>query len=310
MSEPRWGADPSTEAHEQIDVAIYARTSSRNQRFGYSLNEQVRLCIEHCERLGWIVTFIYKDEAESGKDTDRPMFQRLLRAAEQGYFDVIMFWKLDRFSRSLMHAVQLETEFRKHEVGLYSVTEQIDTTSAAGRFNFRNIASAAEFKRDMIQQRTQMGLRALALDHKWPNDQPPLGYAKRTDDTLRLNETEAELVRNIFDLYLQERSMPAVAELLNSRETTTKAGNRWCARAVGDVLRNRIYIGEYEVGDVVETVPEYRIVSDEVFEQVTDVRHRFRGDQTKRDSMPASRKERVVDKILDTYDEYLQSYRC
>ncbi|UPM43161.1 recombinase family protein [Halocatena salina] len=310
MSEPRWRAAHSSEAQEQSDVAIYARTSSRNQRFGYSLNEQVRVCIEHCEMLGWTVAFIYKDEAESGKDTDRPMFQKLLRAAKQRHFDVIMFWKLDRFSRSLMHAVQLETEVRTHGVGLYSVTEQIDTTSAAGRFNFRNIASAAEFERDMIQQRTQMGLRALALDHKWPNDQPPLGYAKRADGTLRLEKSEAELVREIFDLYLQERSMPAVAELLNGRETTTKAGNRWCARAVGDVLRNSIYIGEYEVGDIVETVPEYRIVDDDVFQRVTAVRHRFRREKEKRTSMPASRKERIVNEMLDTYDEYLQSYRC
>jgi len=259
--------------------------------------------------LGWTITFVFKDEAESGKDTDRPMFQKLMRAAEERQFDVIVFWKLDRFSRSLMHAVQLEDEFRTYDVGLYSVTEQIDTTSAAGRFNFRNIASAAEFERDMIQQRTQMGLRALALDHKWPNDKPPLGYSRLPSGKLRVEEREAALVRQIFELYLQERSMPSVAEKLNSTTSTTKAGNEWSTRAVGDILRNKLYVGKYEVGDVDDYVSEYRIVSDDVFERVTETRYRYRTGYGKRNEMPVSRKDRIVERVLESYEEYLQSCR-
>ena len=71
--------------------------------------------------------------------------------AGQGRFDVLIVWKFDRFSRTLLHAVQIEAKFQKNEVALYSVTEQSDTTTSAGRFNFRNLASAAEFKRDMIK---------------------------------------------------------------------------------------------------------------------------------------------------------------
>lgn len=294
------------EDNGESTVAIYARTSSKSQQFGYSLDEQVRQCIEHCEIRGWAVQFIYRDEAESGKDTDRPMFQKMMSGAKQGWFDVIMFWKLDRFSRSLMHAVQLEASLRESDVGLFSVTEQIDTTSAAGRFNFRNIASAAEFERDMIQQRTQMGLRALAMDNKWPNDLPPLGYTKLPDDTLSIDLEEADLVQEIFHSYLDERSMPAVAEALNDREILTKAGNHWCPRAVGDILQNELYTGQYSVGDITEYVDEYRIITDELLEKVTAVRLRFQTSSAAREKMQSSRKQRIIDGVIETYSEFLE----
>jgi site-specific DNA recombinase len=186
---------------EQLRAAVYARTSSQNQEYGYSLDAQVKRTVQRCESLGWEVGFVYRDGAESGKDTDRPMFKRMLSAAEKRVFDVIAFWKLDRFSRSLMHAVQLESDLREYDVSLYSVTEQIDTTSPTGRFNFRNIASAAEFERDMIRQRTQLGLNELASERKWPNDSPPLGYELDSERKLRVVEEEKQLVVEIFHLH-------------------------------------------------------------------------------------------------------------
>ena len=297
--------EPTNQGDEEATVAIYARTSSKSQQFGYSLDEQVRQCLKHCELRGWTVRFIYRDEAESGKDTDRPMFQKMMDGATQNWFDVIMFWKLDRFSRSLMHAVQLEDDLRESDVGLFSVTEQIDTTSAAGRFNFRNIASAAEFERDMIQQRTQMGLRALAMDHKWPNNQPPLGYTKSDEETLVVEPEEADLVRQIFDKYITERSMPVIADELNDQSVLTKQKKQWSPRAVGDILRNEIYIGQYSVGDITDYVDDYRIVPDEIFEKVTSIRLRFQNYSPRRKKMAPSRKKEIIDDMVESFAEYL-----
>ncbi len=289
---------------EQLRAAVYARTSSQNQKYGYSLDAQVRRTVDRCESLGWEVGFVYRDGAESGKDTDRPMFKRMLSAAEKRVFDVIAFWKLDRFSRSLMHAVQLESDLREYDVSLYSVTEQIDTTSPTGRFNFRNIASAAEFERDMIRQRTQMGLNELASERKWPNDSPPLGYELDSEGKLIIVEDEKQLVVEIFDLYIEERSMPEVALILNDRGSQTQNGGEWTARAVGDILRNRIYIGQYEVADVSEHVPEYQLINSDVFEQVEEIRHRFQQDESSKPSMSDPRKEQAIQRIREMYDEY------
>lgn len=289
---------------EQLQAAVYARTSSKNQEYGYSLDAQVRQSVDRCDSLGWDVRFVYRDGAESGKDTDRPMFQKMLSAAEQQVFDVVVFWKLDRFSRSLMHAVQLESKLREHDVSLYSVTEQIDTTSATGRFNFRNIASAAEFERDMIRQRTKMGLNALAVELKWPNDSAPLGYELDSEGRLSIVEDEERLVNEIFELYINERSMPEVARILNEREQRTQTGGEWSPRAVGDILRNEIYKGSYDVADVSEHVPEYQIVDDVTFEEVISIRHRFQRDQASKPSMSDSRKERAIDRIREMYRGY------
>lgn len=295
------------EDDQELRAAIYARTSSHNQEFGYSLDAQVRRSIDQCESFGWKVRFVYRDAAESGKDTDRPMFQRMLSASEKDVFDVVVFWKLDRFSRSLMHAVRLESKLRNHGVSLYSVTEQIDTTSATGRFNFRNIASAAEFERDMIRQRTQMGLNALASELKWPNDSPPLGYRLDSDRRLQIEEESAGVVREIFDLYMEERSMPEVAKILNSRGDRTELDGEWTPRAVGDVLRNEIYKGVYDVADVSKHVPEYQIISEEKFEQVTSIRHRFQSESSSRPSMSNSRKEKAITRMRQMYSDYRDS---
>lgn len=289
---------------EQLRAAVYARTSSKNQEYGYSLDAQVRRSVDRCESLGWDVCFIYRDGAESGADTDRPMFKKMLSAAEKRAFDVIVFWKLDRFSRSLMHAVQLESELREHDVSLYSITEQIDTTSATGRFNFRNIASAAEFERDMIRQRTKMGLHELASERKWPNDSAPLGYELDSEGKLSIVDEEEGLVVEIFEMYIEEQSMPEVAETLNERGHRTQTDGEWSPRAVGDILRNEIYKGKYEVAEVSEHVPEFQIIDDETFEEVRSIRYRFQQGGASKSAMSDSRKERAIKRMRGMYRSY------
>lgn len=297
------------EDSESLRAAVYARTSSTTRAHGYSLDEQVKRAVDRCHSLDWEVSFVYRDEAESGKDTNRPMFQAMLETAKKDAFDVIVFWKLDRFSRSLMHAVQLEEELREHEVYLYSVTEQIDTTSATGRFNFRNLASAAEFERDMIKQRTRIGINGMAEERKWPNADPPLGYTLTANNRLSVDDQQSELVVKIFNTYIEERSMPEVASQLNQQGVTTMDDGEWTPRAVGDILRNDIYRGFYELGDVAEHVPEYQIIDDKTFDRVYEIRMRFQQENASRPSMPLSRKEQTVYGIRDKYREFLDTCR-
>jgi site-specific DNA recombinase len=291
----------------ELNAAIYARTSSASQEFGYSIEEQVRRCWKRCQRLNWQVTHVFRDEAVSGKDTDRPEFQKLIDRVETGSLDVVVFWKLDRFSRSLIHAVRLEEEFREYGVALHSITEQIDTTTPAGRFNFRNLSNASEFERELIKQRSKMGMKALALEHRWPNDNPPLGYKKTDEGKLDVVSAQAELVRDIFKRYIDMRSMPEVAMWLTEQELPTDINTEWDSRRVGDVLRNELYVGMYTVAGVEEFVPEYRIIDEGVFDEVTSVRMRFqRSDSVERDEMSESRKKELVESVIEQYEEYIQ----
>ena len=298
---PLMGGNNAPFLSETVRAAIYARTSSTSQQFGHSIDEQVRQCVQRCQMQDWKIHYVFRDEAKSGKDTDRPMFQQMLERAKQGAFDVLLFWKLDRFSRSIHHAVKLEKQFREWNVALHSVTEQLDTTTPAGQFNFRNIANAAEFEREMIKQRTQMGHAARATEGKWPNGTPPLGYELTTDGRLYINEQEAELVQSIFEEYIAIRSMADVARSLNADENSAGQSDNWTAATISSLLQNRLYIGLYTVGDVEKSVPDHRIISDDLFEEATEVRTRFQTDSTSRGAMLLDRKEDHLTYVLDQY---------
>ena len=97
-------------------------------------------------------------ETASGAKTDRPVLQKLLGEVRAG--DVIVVWKLDRLGRSLKHLVDLVNDLLIKKIGLKSLHDPIDTTSAQGRLIFNIFASLAEFERDLIIERTQAGLSA------------------------------------------------------------------------------------------------------------------------------------------------------
>jgi site-specific DNA recombinase len=291
----------------QIFAAIYARTSSPNQKSNYSIKEQVDRCWKYCKERSWIVRYVFVDEGESGKTVERPKFQLMLEKAKARKFDVIVFWKLDRLCRSLVDLVNVERMLREWEVGLCSVTEYIDTTTSIGRFNFRSIASVAELERELIGERARLGLYALAKEHKWPNPHPPLGYDKDNNGKLVINEDEAELVRKIFKMYIQEKSMPQVAFVLNNKGVLTKRGRKWNARAVRDVLTNEIYIGNYNVASVNHYVEEYRIIDENLFRKSNRLRLRYKAGGAKRPPMPDSRKITKIDKVFNEYLALLNS---
>jgi site-specific DNA recombinase len=279
-------------------AAIYARTSDSKPEYHYSISEQVSRCWERCQQLEWEVVYVFRDEGRSGKNTDRPGFQDMLEKAKLGCFDVVVFWKLDRFCRSLADLVKTEEVLNEHDVALQSVTEYIDTASPVGRFNFRNLASAAELESDLTSQRVQIGMHGMAKEHRWPNSHPPLGYDLAKDRTLLINDSEADLVRQIFRMYIKQRSMPKVAQTLNNQNETTRKDEEWSRWSVRKILTNEIYRGEYVLGEYEDHVEDYRIVIDELFQAATQTRHRF---QHSKNEMDMDRKKAKADEILGEF---------
>jgi DNA invertase Pin-like site-specific DNA recombinase len=125
----------------------YARVSTRDQNLDLQLDA---LKQAGCER-------IYQDVA-SGSKTARPALDDLLGQLRAR--DVLVIWKLDRMGRSLKHLVELVGNLIERKVGLLSLNDPIDTTSAQGRLVFNLFASLAEFERELIRERTQAGLTA------------------------------------------------------------------------------------------------------------------------------------------------------
>ena len=125
----------------------YARVSTRNQSFDLQDDALVRA---GCEK-------VYRDVA-SGARTKRPALDDLLDDLRAG--DVLVVWKLDRLGRSLKHLVELVVQLMEREIGLQSLNDPVDTTTAQGRLVFNIFASLAEFERELIRERTQAGLTA------------------------------------------------------------------------------------------------------------------------------------------------------
>jgi site-specific DNA recombinase len=291
------------ETPEIIRAGIYARVSSGKQAEGYSLNEQIALCRERCELNGWTVNYIFREDGESASTTDRPKFRMMMQRAEAGMLDIIIFWKLDRFCRSLIDVVNVEKQLRDWGVKIISMTESIDTTTSSGRFVFRTLASAAQWEREMIKERTTMGLKALAKQHKWPNKTTPLGYAKNEEGYLVVDNHEKKLVQMIFREYIRLRSMPQLAFILNEKKIKTKKGKRWTASTIMTILDNRIYIGEYDVCGVQATLNDCKILRTNTFDEAQIIRKRHAQNIN---AMPMDRKTATVEKMINDYLSFLR----
>jgi site-specific DNA recombinase len=159
----------------------------------------------------------------------------------------------------------------------------------------------AELESELISERSRLGLAGLAKTHRWPNNSPPLGYKRVEDGRLKIYGKEARLVRKIFRMYLNEKSMSQVAFKLNKANVLTKKGLKWTAVAVRNILADSIYVGLYKVAGISDYVPEYRIIEDSLFDTTTKFRLRYRQKNAQRPQMPKDRKEAQVDKMFTAY---------
>jgi DNA invertase Pin-like site-specific DNA recombinase len=142
---------------QQSRVAIYARVSTSNQSQDPTM--QTRELREYCDRRAWHVAGEYVDVGVSGSKEKRPELDRLLIDAHRRRFDVILVWKLDRFSRSLRNLVNSLAELDTLGVDFVSLRDNLDFSTPSGRLMFQIIGAMAEFERALIQERVRAGMR-------------------------------------------------------------------------------------------------------------------------------------------------------
>ena len=138
-------------------AAIYARVSTSNH--GQDVGMQTRELREYCERRGFEIAGEYLDEGISGAEDSRPELNRLMTDAHRRKFDAIVCWKFDRFARSVSHLLRALETFNSLGIAFVSLSEQIDTTTPAGRMIFTVLGAVAELERSLIAERVRAGLR-------------------------------------------------------------------------------------------------------------------------------------------------------
>jgi DNA invertase Pin-like site-specific DNA recombinase len=236
-------------ATRKLRCAIYTRKSSEEgleQEFN-SLDAQREACeayIASQRSEGWaLVRDHYDDGGISGGTLDRPALQRLLSDIEDGLVDVVVVYKIDRLSRSLMDFSKLVEVFDRNNVTFVSVTQSFNTTTSMGRLTLNILLSFAQFEREVTAERIRDKVRASRMKGIFMGGTPPYGYRPK-HRKLVIDEAEAKNVRWIFARFLEIGSATELAREVVKRGIRTPRGNAVSKNFLYRMLNNRAYIGE------------------------------------------------------------------
>jgi site-specific DNA recombinase len=260
--------------------AIYTRksTSQGLEREFNSLDAQREACEQYVASRGWLaLPQRYDDGGFTGANLERPGFQQLLQDIDAGKIDLVVVYKVDRLSRSLLDFAQVMHRFDQAGVAFVSVTQNFSTADAMGRLTLNMLMSFAEFEREMIAERTRDKMAAARKKGKWIGGRVPLGY-RIEGGKLVIEEEEAAQVREIFRVYEEERSLVATADVLNDRGWRTKlcitktgksfGGLAWDKSSVHRQLTNVIYVGKVDFQGETYTGEHEAIIDETTFARV------------------------------------------
>jgi site-specific DNA recombinase len=240
--------DAARDMPRRLRCAIYTRKSSEeglDMEFN-SLDAQRDACeayVTSQRAEGWAaIRERYDDGGFSGGTLQRPGLARLIQDVEAGLIDVIVVYKIDRLSRSLMDFAKLVEVFDRNQVTFVSVRQAFNTTTSMGRLTLNILLSFAQFEREVIGERIRDKFAASRARGMWMGGHPPLGYDVR-DRKLVINEVEAATVRMIFERFVTVGSATVLARALVAEGVTTKRGKPIDKGAVYKLLNNRVYIG-------------------------------------------------------------------
>lgn len=234
---------------KKLRCAVYTRKSTDEglEKGFNTLDAQRDACeafIASQRAEGWVlVPDRYDDGGFSGGTLERPALKRLLADIEQGLVDVIVVYKIDRLSRSLMDFAKLVETFEAHRVTFVSVTQSFNTTTSMGRLTLNILLSFAQFEREVIGERIRDKFAASRARGMWMGGKVPLGYdvvARK----LVVNEDEAPRVRRVFEIFAETGSGVETVRRLRAEGATSKAGRPLDKGDVYKLLNNRTYVGE------------------------------------------------------------------
>lgn len=248
-------------------IGLYLRVSTEEQARvqegslisqRHRLEEYVKVRNAVNEKWGEIVG-IYVDEAKSGKDTNRPKYQELLKSIENSLVNTVLVTELSRLSRSIRDFCDFWDFLKIHQAQFLSLREQFDTTTAAGEMMMFSIMNFAQFERKQTAERVAANFLARAKRGLYNGGQLPLGYDTDPENrgSLKINASEAVHVNRIFELFLEHGTLRATADHLNKEGIRTKkwvrkdgitvCHGKWTPARLWYLLRNRHYIGDREI---------------------------------------------------------------
>ena len=222
-------------------VGLYPRVSTEDQfRHGHSLDEQKERMLKLCDYKNYEVYKVYEDAGISAKNMNRPAFQEMIQDVKDGKINKIIVYKLDRLTRSIKDLEEICIFLEDNHCSLESMCEDINTSTANGKFFIRMLTILAQLEIERTSERTKFGMVGAVKKGHFVG-RAPIGYDK-VDKKLVINDLESEVIRRIFDLYIKGTAANAITKLLNEEKVLNR---KWIPTLIDRILSNEIYIGNY-----------------------------------------------------------------
>ncbi len=233
-------------------AAAYARVSTQHQSKETSIEAQLELIREFAKSRGIQIVDEFWDKDSGGK-VSRENFDRMIKNAFEGKYDLIIVDKFDRFFREGVEDQRLTKLLEKHGVHVIAVLEPVDPSTPAGWFARWIFSGMYEMQRRYIAEETKRKMRYAAKQGYWMGGIPPYGFkvveVKDSEGRIRKklvpNEDEAPVIREIFRMYAEGMGLSKIAEYLNKKGIKTRRGGMWTKSTLYDIVRNEKYIGVY-----------------------------------------------------------------
>ena len=227
-------------------IAVYARKSVFRED-SISIESQIEMCGYETKGQDYIV---YQDNGYSGKNTDRPDFQRMLSDIRSGKISKVIVYKLDRVSRSVLDFSELMDVFQKYNVDFVSATEHFDTSNPMGRAMLNICIVFAQLERETIQQRVVDAYASRSKKGFFMGGKTPYGYSKApividgVKTSMFVQEPdEAADISLIYQLYSKPSSTlgDVLRELTARGININRRGKYWNTARLSEMMRNPIY---------------------------------------------------------------------
>lgn len=232
-------------------IALYSRVSTSEQsEHGYSIHEQEQVLIkEVVKNFPGYDYETYTDSGISGKNIEgRPAMKRLLQDVKDNKIEMVLSWKLNRISRSMRDVFNIIHEFKEHDVGYKSISENIDTSNASGEVLVTMFGLIGSIERQTLISNVKLSMNAKARSGEAITGRV-LGYKLSLNpltqkNDLVIDENEANIVREIFDLYLNHnKGLKAITTVLNQKGYRTINQKPFSVYGVKYILNNPVYKG-------------------------------------------------------------------
>ncbi len=242
-----------------LKVTYYARVSSEKDEQKNSLSNQIFYFENHIKEVSnWTYVDGYIDEGISGTSVNkRDAFKRMISDSKKDKFDLILTKEVTRFARNTLDSISYTQELLKNGVGVYFQSDNINTVMPDSELRLTIMSSVAQDEVRKLSERVKFGFnRSIEKKRVLGNDNI-FGYRK-DDGKLVIHEEEAEMVRELFEIYSQnEMGFHRIAEYFKQKGYKSKKGTPISSQTLRRLIRNPKYKGYYRTGTV--KVVDYKL---------------------------------------------------